>query len=229
MRQSLVAVLSACDRLIVMTLNPYEELNLPKTATTAEVKAAYRRRAKKAHPDAGGSSEKFNRLSRAMLILSDPVRRQKYDQTGDIDEATPDNAVAVALSIIVGFVAQAISQHVSANAPDPCGVDLVDLARRHFKKQRLEFENQKVPIAKMAKKMEQVEKRFKKRKNANPLLLAALQNQRLGTQEPLRALDQKIQQLDDALLLLDGYDFEPDKSAQQTAPPMVGLGGFIRF
>lgn len=210
-----------------MTLNPYEELNLPRTATTADVKAAYRRRAKKAHPDAGGSSEKFNRLSRAMLILSDPARRAKYDQTGDIDEAAPDNAIAVAISIIVGFVAQTITQHVGANAPDPCGIDLVAKAREHFKKQRLEFENQKVPITKMAKKMEQVEKRFRKRKNANPLLLAALQNQRLGTQEPLRALDQKIQQLDDALLLLDGYDFEPDKSVQPSVPPMVGIGSFM--
>lgn len=198
-----------------MPLNPYEELNLPRHATTAEVKAAYRRRAKKAHPDGGGNPEDFNRISRAMLILSDPVRRHKYDQTGDIDEATPDNAVAIAISIVVGFISQAIAQHVASNAPDPCGLDLVAKAREHFKKQRLEFENQKVPINKMAKKMEQVEKRFKKRKKANPLLLQALHNQRLGTQEPLRALDQKIQQLDDALLLLDGYDFEPDRTAAQ--------------
>lgn len=208
-----------------MTLNPYQELNLPRTATTAEVKAAYRRRAKKAHPDAGGSSDAFNRLSRAMLILSDPARRQKYDQTGDIDEATPDNAVAVALSLIVGFVAQVISQHVSQNAPDPCGVDLVDLARKHFTKQRLEFANQKLPIIRMAKKMEQVEKRFRKRKKANPLLLIALQNQRIGTQEPLRQLDQKIQQLDDALLLLDGYDFDADKTVI-SQPVQMGIGSF---
>lgn len=210
-----------------MTLNPYQELNLPRSASTADVKTAYRRKAKKAHPDAGGNSESFNRLSRAMLILSDPIRRQKYDSTGDIDEQTPDNVVAVALSIIVGFVSQVVSQHVAGTAPDPCGVDLVDLARKHFKKQRLEFENQKVPINKMAKKMEQVEKRFRKRKNANPLLLQALQNQRLGTQEPLRALDQKIQQLDDALLLLDGYDFDADKSVQPSVPPMVGIGSFM--
>lgn len=211
-----------------MTLNPYQELNLPKSASTADVKAAYRRRAKRAHPDGGGTSEKFNRLSRAMLILSDPARRAKYDSTGDIDEATPDNAVAVALSIIVGFISQVINQHVSGSAPDPCGLDLVATARAHFKKQRQEFMNQKLPIQRAARKMEQVEKRFRKRRNANPLLLIALQNQRLGTQEPLRALDQKIQQLDDALALLDGYDFDPDKTVQQP-PTVLGSNVFLNF
>jgi curved DNA-binding protein CbpA len=198
-----------------VTFDPYAELDLPRDATSQQVRSAYRKRAKKAHPDGGGSSDKFNKISRAMLILSDPVRREKYDRTGDMDERTPDNAVAVAISIIVGFVMQVISQHVAATAPDPCTVDLIATMRAHFKKQRTEFENQKVPIVKAAKKMEQVENRFRARKKSNPLLLAALKNQRAGTQEPLRALDQKIQQLDDALLLLDGYDFEFDKPPDQ--------------
>lgn len=214
-----------CPDRAPMTFDPYAELDLPKDATPAQVKSAYRKRAKRAHPDGGGTSEKFNKLSRAMLILSDPVRRDKFDRTGDTDEVAPDNTVAVAISIIVGFVLQAITQHITQNARDPCCVDLVGLMREHFKKQRLEFENQKVPINRSVKKLEQVEKRFRARKKANPLLLAALKNQRLGAQEPLRALDQKIQQLDDALAMLDGYDFAFDKPLDQLGVARVQFGG----
>lgn len=197
-----------------MTFDPYTELDVPRDATAAQVKSAYRKRAKKAHPDAGGTAEKFNRISRALLILSDPGRREKYDKTGDVDEATPepDNTVAVAISIIVGFVAQVVAQYAMQGGGDPCGIDLVAKMREHFKKQRVEFENQKVPINKAVKKLEQIEKRFKARKKSNPLLIAALASQRNGMREPLRGLDTKIQQIDDALALLDGYDFEVDKA-----------------
>jgi DnaJ domain len=159
-----------------MSLDPYEALGVPHDAPTAEVKRAYRKRAKQAHPDGGGTAEEFEKISRAMLILTDPKRRAKYDATGDADDVAPDNSVALAVSIIVGFVSQVISQYVSGAAGDPCTVDLIDVMRKHFKKQMVDFENQKVPIIKAAKAMERVEKRFKARKKSNPMLLHALRH-----------------------------------------------------
>lgn len=55
-------------------MNPYEELGVDPKADTPTIKRAYRKRAKKLHPDGGGTQEAFDRLSQAHLVLSDPVR-----------------------------------------------------------------------------------------------------------------------------------------------------------
>jgi molecular chaperone DnaJ len=60
----------------------YETLGIPKSATADEVKKAYRRLARKHHPDAGGSEEKFKEIGEAYEVLSDPEKRAQYDQFG---------------------------------------------------------------------------------------------------------------------------------------------------
>ena len=64
----------------------YEVLGVPRTATEAELKKAYRQVAKKYHPDVNpGDAEaeqKFKEASEAYKILSDPDTRAKYDQYG---------------------------------------------------------------------------------------------------------------------------------------------------
>src|SRR5258708_7539046 len=63
----------------------YTTLGVSKTATEAEIKSAYRRLARKHHPDvdkSAGAAEKFKELSQAYQVLSDPQKRQTYDQFG---------------------------------------------------------------------------------------------------------------------------------------------------
>ena len=64
----------------------YEVLGVPKDADDAALKKAYRTLAKKYHPDANpGDKEaeaKFKEASEAYSVLSDPEKRQKYDQFG---------------------------------------------------------------------------------------------------------------------------------------------------
>ncbi len=64
----------------------YEDLGIGKTATQAEIKRAYRTLANKYHPDkANGdkaAEEKFKDINEANEVLSDPVKRKKYDQFG---------------------------------------------------------------------------------------------------------------------------------------------------
>ena len=64
----------------------YEVLGVDKTADAATIKKAYRNLGKKYHPDANPgdkeAEEKFKELSEAYAVLSDPEKRQKYDQFG---------------------------------------------------------------------------------------------------------------------------------------------------
>jgi hypothetical protein len=57
----------------------YAILGLKPGATATEIKHAYRAAAKKAHPDAGGSTEVMEAVNEAYKILSDPLARRSYD------------------------------------------------------------------------------------------------------------------------------------------------------
>ena len=64
----------------------YKVLGVPKTASEEEIKKAYRKLARKLHPDLNPNdpeaSRKFQQLNEANEVLSDPDKRKKYDQYG---------------------------------------------------------------------------------------------------------------------------------------------------
>ena len=64
----------------------YEVLGIGKNATDAEIKSAYRKLAKKYHPDLNPGNkeaeEKIKEVNEANDVLSDPQKRQRYDQFG---------------------------------------------------------------------------------------------------------------------------------------------------
>ncbi|MFV0590018.1 MAG: DnaJ C-terminal domain-containing protein [Draconibacterium sp.] len=64
----------------------YETLGIDKTATQADVKKAYRKLARKYHPDVNqndeGAKHKFQQINEANEVLSDPEKRKKYDEYG---------------------------------------------------------------------------------------------------------------------------------------------------
>ncbi|KAK4878634.1 hypothetical protein RN001_011140 [Aquatica leii] len=66
----------------------YQTLSLPKTATADEIKKTYRRLALKYHPDKNpnnpDAAEKFKEVNRAHSILSDPTKRNIYDNYGSL-------------------------------------------------------------------------------------------------------------------------------------------------
>lgn len=63
----------------------YEVLGVPRNATQEEIKKAYRRLARKYHPDFNkdpDAQEKFKEINEAYQVLSDPEKRKLYDQYG---------------------------------------------------------------------------------------------------------------------------------------------------
>src|SRR5262249_15202555 len=64
----------------------YETLGVARTATESEIKKAYRKLARKYHPDLNPNNkqaeERFKELQEAYEVLSDTEKRSKYDQLG---------------------------------------------------------------------------------------------------------------------------------------------------
>jgi hypothetical protein len=63
-------------------VNHYQRLGAPETATTAELRDAYRRAARTAHPDrnGSGSGDLMAEVNEAWRVLGDPRQRDRYDE-----------------------------------------------------------------------------------------------------------------------------------------------------
>lgn len=95
-------------------MNHYEVLGVAPTASVAEVRRAYLDRARRHHPDAGGDHARMTRLNEAWAVLSDPVRRSRYD-----DE--------VGTRVGSGAGAPAFAVDLDGDARLPFDVDVDDL------------------------------------------------------------------------------------------------------
>src|SRR5687768_2244614 len=63
----------------------YKILGVPKGASTADVKKAYRKLARQYHPDVNKKPEaekRFKEINEAHEVLSDPEKRKRYDTVG---------------------------------------------------------------------------------------------------------------------------------------------------
>jgi molecular chaperone DnaJ len=76
----------------------YELLGVPRKATAKDIRTAFRKLARKYHPDLNpgdkASEEKFKQLQEAYDVLSDTKKRQMYDQYGFYSDSVPQGGYA---------------------------------------------------------------------------------------------------------------------------------------
>ena len=91
-------------------MNPYEVLGIDPSADAAVVKKAYRQKAKKHHPDAGGDPEAFQQVAIAYSVLIDQERRAHFDRTGEVDVKYAQNIMAGVIRGLAEMLEMVVTQ-----------------------------------------------------------------------------------------------------------------------
>ena len=186
-----------------MTADLYDELGVTGDATADDIKAAYRAQAKKLHPDAGGDSEKFGALQKAYDVLSDPERRQRYDETGATETSDPEYRVdAQARQLFADMLVQIID--LEAVSFDPLQ-ELRVKARQAIAIAKAEIAN----IKSKKKRTERLAKKFKA-KGKRDLPGDILKHMAGRFDQAMNAQNERIDVMNKLLAIVDEYEFTPD-------------------
>lgn len=194
-----------------MTL--YSDLGVDEKASTAEIKRAYRRKSRNAHPDHGGDVEEFKRGQAAYDVLGNEQRRIEYDQFGTTEKIDDEKQAR-------GVFAQLIEKF--------CLVDgnIFELIRKQTK---VGMENCDRQIVEAGAQIDRYERRIKKvakqnakTKNQTGLgIVLAVMNQHLAAAQQQKNIAAKQREiLGRVLELVDGLEFKADGQ-----PQFVATGG----
>jgi hypothetical protein len=183
--------------------DPYKVLKVDKTATKAEIKKAYRKKAQKTHPDKGGTDEAFAEVNWAHTLLIDDDRRAHYDNTGSDKGNQSEREQAIYQNIY------AIFQMIFAEERDK--IVHVDIVTRI--KIILEQSNQKhrqglIDIAHVIGVMNILIERLDTKKGKN-VLKRMLELEVLGLENKRQGVSEQIQLNEESIEVLKNYKFSP--------------------
>lgn len=203
------------------TSDLYGTLGVARDAPPEEIKRAYRRKAKTAHPDAGGSAEKFGELTRAHRILSDGDKREKYDRTGKVDDE-PDQTTANAMGVIDGLFVQAIGR------PDALQIDIVQHMRAGLSEESVGLQRQLVDVDKAVKDLDKLKARIKRRGDGDNLLARMMEAKIAAINAARGRLSERMEVVRRAKEILADYEDSPERRGGSATYTTTKQGAFFR-
>lgn len=200
--------------------DPYDHLSIPRDADAAEIRGAYRKRAKATHPDtSSGSPDEFSKTTRALAILTDHTRRARYDATGDASDQRLDNTLAELAEIIMSLF-DAVCVEETKLGRDPIMTDIAAAMRQLCAKNLVLFREQRANTEKQIAKQRRFLGRFKARASSSAskstlppdLIDKLLENRITQAKDALRLGDLQIAKFERVAAALVEYDFLYDAS-----------------
>ena len=191
-------------------IDPYETLGIARDADAAQVKTAYRKRAKNAHPDTGGDVEAFARLKTSYELLSDPVRRKVFDETG-YDPTLADTRDIEGLVVLEGLINDFILDEREPGSFDPVAAmrrkltDKIVNVRFHI----LELERHR---ARIRNHMDRIGRRPE-----TDFLGSMMRARSESITEAIAKAEAQIATIEQAYQMLDGYSYEIEVAAKSAA------------
>lgn len=186
--------------------DPYRRLGVPRDASAADIKRAWRALVQVYHPDHGGDANLFRDLKLCYETLIDPDRRAQYDQTGVLKDKAPDTAAADAMSALVAAFERAL-QAMIQNRQEPRHVDMVGRISAMLDVMEGELFKEERDIKSALPEWESVVKRFKVKKSEN--VFARHITAKLGEfRKRLEAIERHKRAMKFAKKLIKDYSFD---------------------
>lgn len=206
----------------MQNLDPYEVLGVARDATLDQIRARYRVLVKLAHPDKGGDREKWDRLTRAHEILTDPDRRARYDATGSVEPIDPDNDRQQAYGLIALKFAEFADQFAQSDfspSRDPRTLPVLEHIERHFANELSDAKKALKVGRQQLEFLRDYAGRLKRREGSVGIdQVAAILREKTGQiEQRLDHVEMVIRVRELLLELLDEYSFE------QAAPILYGV------
>lgn len=181
------------------TENLYTVLGVSETSTQDEIKKAYRDLCKTHHPDKGGDEELFKKIKSAYEILIDPVRRKKYDTTGNINQERPlrDECLDSLSRMFFSFSSQI----------NPEQEDIVLMMRNESRKMKQDAEHNINICKEFIRKLELLITKIRFKKEGDDFLKGFAETQLQIRNNELLNFQRQIQISELMLELLDNYEW----------------------
>ena len=195
----------------------YKLLGLKRGASKAEVRKAYRRKAKVSHPDKGGSAEAFSALATAHDVLSDERRRERYDATGEIVAAKPNNADVAAIEIIAQKLGLIIHSEHDVSALG-IGEMIEQAIREDIARRQAGIADHNRAIERAARLRARVKR---KAEGADNTLARVLDWHERSAKDLIKKSEDAVTSMERALEILDGYSFIEDLPVDADAEDQV--------
>jgi curved DNA-binding protein CbpA len=202
-------------------MNPYEELGIPPDADEATIKKAYRRAARKAHPDRGGNDKQMTVVNQAYAILTDPERRERFDKTGRADSQPRPPKELRALNDIMGAMMMLLNS-TPAVALD--SIDLIERVREAMANAKLRKQAEK----RQAREVPELLEKLRKRTQGGPLFNQLWENLELQSRDAIVEIDDSIEIINLGLQLLDGYSMPVESVADAFGRSMDPIARMMR-
>jgi curved DNA-binding protein CbpA len=180
--------------------NPYDTLGVKPEATTDDIKKAFRKKAKKSHPDKGGNPQEFREASNAYALLVNPARRKHFDDTGKTDD--PDDTQRKIVGDLSALFVQAV------DSLNPKYDDIVSAVRSCIEDSRKKFVEFKRNSERRKDKFADAIKRAKRKKtDGENIVVMALELQVQQCQTAIMDADNRIADADTMVAMLECYEW----------------------
>ena len=165
----------------------------------------------------------FHKLAKARLVLSDPARRTKYDQTGEVD-AEADSRAQNVLSALAQALDAAL-QIVAQGAADAGAINILDHMRTDIGAKIEQGNQARSDYAALLARIEQVKGRFSIAADKPNQIEAILVGRLNDLRRALAKADDQREILQTALDTLKAYSYRVDDNAGMMFYPL-GQGVF---
>lgn len=209
----------------------YETLDIDETADEKAIKKAYRKKAHDHHPDReDGDEEKFKDVQRAYMVLSNPKRRERYDESGGQDDQT--SQVNNSLSEAYGFLSSLFGQALDQMIENLGQFDLVETVKTSILQKRQEFVRELEKQRQLAIKLKDAKRRLvnnSKQTDAVPILEQVIDANSKKVQQNIKGLEHSVEINEIMEKLISDYEWTRDDIAQYVTIQSFTTSGTTSF